>query len=401
MTKIDPGAIIVRQSPAFRDPVIVPINMYPVRIARAENDILFTEDGQRCIDMFSAHGTTWLGHGNRDITARIVEQLDKVWVTGGLETPVSIEAKVMVESFFPSSHELCGLYSTGMEAAEFAIRIARVVTKRNGVIGFEQSMHGKSLATAYLGWDNKDNLQLPDFYRIPFVQSCPEKEILRQLIAILESRPVSAVFVEPLQGIGGAYMASNAFYQEVSRLCLQNHVLLVFDEILTGFHKTGREFFFSELGFIPDIVLIGKALGNGFPVSGVVVNKKYPVQKAMLPGSTFSGNPLASAAVLATLRQMRSMDLPEKVASIEKTILENFGSLKEIGIACRGKGALWIVELPPGLNIDEIVANVYRRGVLVSHSSCHLRILPAATIEMSNLERACSVIKEELVRAST
>ena len=401
MTKIDPGAIIVRQSPAFRDPVIVPINMYPVRIARAENDILFTEDGQRCIDMFSAHGTTWLGHGNRDITARIVEQLDKVWVTGGLETPVSIEAKVMVESFFPSSHELCGLYSTGMEAAEFAIRIARVVTKRNGVIGFEQSMHGKSLATAYLGWDNKDNLQLPDFYRIPFVQSCPEKEILRQLIAILEIRPVSAVFVEPLQGIGGAYMASNAFYQEVSRLCLQNHVLLVFDEILTGFHKTGREFFFSELGFIPDIVLIGKALGNGFPVSGVVVNKKYPVQKAMLPGSTFSGNPLASAAVLATLRQMRSMDLPEKVASIEKTILENFGSLKEIGIACRGKGALWIVELPPGLNIDEIVANVYRRGVLVSHSSCHLRILPAATIEMSNLERACSVIKEELVRAST
>ena len=127
MTKIDPGAIIDTQSPAFHDPVIGAINMYPVRIARAENDILFTEDGQRCIDMFSAHGTTWLGHANRDITAPVAEQMEKVWVTGGLETPVSIEAKVMVESFFPSSHELCGLYSTGMESAEFAIRIARVV----------------------------------------------------------------------------------------------------------------------------------------------------------------------------------------------------------------------------------------------------------------------------------
>ena len=401
MTKIDPGAIIGHQSPVFRDPVIGPINMYPVRIARAENDILFTEDGQRCIDMFSAHGTTWLGHGNRDITAPVAEQIEKVWVTGGLETPVSVEAKVMVESFFPSSHELCGLYSTGMESAEFAIRIARVVTKRNGVIGFEHSMHGKSLATAYLGWDNKDNLQLPDFYRIPFVQSCPEKEILRQLIGILESRPVSAVFVEPLQGIGGGHMASHRFYQEVARLCLQKHVLLVFDEILTGFYKTGREFFYSELGFVPDIVLIGKALGNGFPVSGVVVDRKYPILKEMFPGSTFSGNPLASAAVLATLRQMRSMDLPEKVARIEKTIIGHFRSLKEIGVVLRGKGALWIIELPSGLNAGDIAANIFRCGVLVSYSGCQLRILPAATIEMSNLESACSVIKEELVRACT
>lgn len=401
MTKIDPRAIIVHQSPAFRDPVIVPINMYPVRIARAENDILFTEDGQRCIDMFSAHGTTWLGHGNRDITARIAEQLDKVWVTGGLETPVSIEAKMMVESFFPSSHELCGLYSTGMESAEFAIRIARAITKRNGVIGFEQSMHGKSLATAYLGWDNKDNLQLPDFYRLPFIQSCSEKEILRQLKGILESHSISAVFVEPLQGVGGAYMASNAFYQEVSRLCLRMNVLLVFDEILTGFYRTGREFFFSELGFVPDIILIGKGMGNGFPVSGVVVDRKCPIQKEMFPGSTYSGNPLASAAVLATLRQMRSMDLPRKVARIEKTIIENFRSLQGIGMVLRGIGALWIVELPPGLNIEDIAAKIYRRGVLVSYSGCQLRILPAATIEMSNLERACSIIKDELVRTCT
>lgn len=375
--------------------------MYPVRIVNAENDILITEDGKRCIDMFSAHGTAWLGHGNRDITGPVSEQIEKVWGTGGLDTPVSIEAKVMVESFFPSTHELGGLYSTGMEAAEFAIRIARVVTKRNGVIGFAQSNHGKSLATAYLGWDNKDNLHLPDFFRIPFVQTCSEKEILRQLTGILESRPVSAVFVEPLQGLGGAYMASHGFYQEVARLCSKNHVLLVFDEILTGFYKTGPEFFYSELGFVPDIILIGKALGNGFPVSGIVVDKKYSIQKEMFPGSTFSGNPLASAAVLATLRQIRAMDLTEKVAHIEKTIIDQFGSLKEIGVTLRGKGALWVIELPSGLNAGDLAENISKSGVLMSYSKHQLRILPAATIEMSNLESACSIIKSELVRACT
>src|SRR6266581_54933 len=372
--------------------------MHPPRITKAENDILFAENGRSYIDFFSAHGTTWLGHCNKGIAARIAEQLANVWITGGLETAVHIEAKAIVESFFPSSHELVALYSTAMEAAEFALRIARVAKKANGVVGFEQSMHGKSLATAHLGWDNKDRLCIPDFYRLPFVQSCPEGEILKRLKGVLAKDPVSAVFVEPLQGIGGGYRASDQFYQEVSRLCLENDVLLVFDEILTGFYRSGPAFFFSELGFVPDIILIGKAMGNGFPVSEVVVNKKYPIQKEMLPGSTYSGNALASAATLATLQQMKSMDLPQRVSRIEKTIVDSFGPLEELGIACRGKGAMWIAELAPGMNIEEIVGNIVRRGVLVSYSRHQIRILPAVTIEPSNLEKACSVIKDELLR---
>jgi 4-aminobutyrate aminotransferase-like enzyme len=373
--------------------------MKNLRIARAENDILVAEDGGRYIDLFAGHGTVWLGHTNKQIATGIIEQLERVWITGGLETAVAVEAQAMLETFFPPSHGVMCVYSTGMEAAEFALRVARVATGKVGAIGFEKSMHGKSLATAYLGWDNKDHVELRGFFRLPFVQSCGEDEILCRLGEVLTRHPISAVFIEPLQGIGGGYMASDRFYLEVFRLCREHGALLVFDEILTGFYKTGTAFFFSDLGFVPDIVLVGKAMGNGFPVSGVVVSKRYPIQRAMFPGSTYSGNPLAAAAVVATLRQMRSMDLPRLVSRIEKTIVGSLGPLQEIGVALRGKGAMWLIELPPRFNTDAIVARISEGGVLVSHAGSQIRILPAATIEMSNLERACSIIREEVVRA--
>lgn len=373
--------------------------MDQLRITRAKNDLLFDVDGRRYIDLFSAHGTTWLGHANRDITAAVIRQLKKVWITGGLETVVAAEAKEVVESFFPPSHELAALYSTGMEAAEFALRVARVVTRKNGVVGFERNTHGKSLATAYLGWDNRDNLHVPDFHRLPFVPSCPEEQILAQLETLMTSQTLSAVFVEPLQGCGGGHSASKRFYQEAFRLCRDHNVLLIFDEILTGFYRTGTPFFFSELGFVPDIVLIGKALGNGFPVSGVIVDNAYPIRREMLPGSTYAANPLAAAAVLATLRRMRSLELSPKVSRIETIIANGLGPLQEIGIPPRGKGALWVIELPPELNIDKIVVNIYQRGVAVGYAGRYLRILPAATIEPSNLASACSVITSELFRA--
>lgn len=372
--------------------------MHPLCISRAENDILIAEDGQRYIDLFSAHGTTWLGHGNRDIAARIAAQLERVWITGGLETTVFAEAKTMIENLFPPTHGLAALYSTGMEAAEFAMRVARGVTGKTGVVGFENSMHGKSLATSHLGWDNQDGVRLPDIHRLPFVQRCPEDVILRQLEEVLRRHQVSAVFVEPVQGCGSGHAASKRFYGEVSRQCREGNVLVVVDEILTGFYRTGSPFCFSEFGFLPDIVLIGKAMGNGFPVSGVVLDRQWSIRKEMLPGSTYAGNPLAAAAVVATLRQLRGMDLPRTVARIETTVLEGLSCLQDIGVALRGKGALWIIEVPPELDVERIVVGIYRAGVCVGYAGRQIRILPAATIEMENLARGCFIIATELFR---
>ena len=367
------------------------------RVARAENDVLYMDDRHRCIDLFCGHGSVWLGHGNQEIVARVSEQLKGAWNTGGLPTASAAEAAQLIERLFPSSHYAAALYSTGMEAAEFAIRVARVATGRLGVVGFEGSMHGKSMATAYLGWDNRDGLRLPELHRLPFVQTASENQILDQLRQVLSSGGISAVFVEPIQGSNGGRAASPAFYGHMVEMCREFGVVSIFDEILSGFYRTGVPFCFTEIGGVPDVVLIGKSMGNGFPVSGVVLNKRISIESRMLPGSTFAGNPLATAAVAATLNTMRSMPLARMVAAIEQVITAKLCPLREVGVAVRGRGAMWILELPIGQDVREIVARCYGRGVLVGATGRQIRVLPAATIDRANLELACSIIGEQIL----
>lgn len=369
------------------------------RIVRAANDLLFAEDGSRYIDLFSAHGAAFQGHCHPGIAGEIATQLDRVWLAGGLDTDVSAEARVEVERFFPAAYTLAALYSTGMEASEFALRLARVVTGRTGALGFEHSMHGKSLATAYLGWDNRDGVRLPDFHRLPFPERAAEDDVLGALDRSLREQAVGAVFVEPLQGSSGGRMASDRFYREAARLCRERGALLVFDEILTGFYRTGSVFRFQELGLMPDVVLIGKSLGNGFPVSAVIADRRHALDSRMLPGSTFSGNPLACAAVRATLSHLRALDVESRVTAIQKTVTDRLGWLRTTEIALRGQGALWVIELPQSVDMDPLVFGIYGEGVCIGVTGQQLRIMPAATIEPAHLEHACGVVAEHLRKA--
>ncbi len=364
-----------------------------LRVARASNEILTTESGETYVDLFCGSGTVFLGHNNPAILAGLRDQLDRVWNTGILPTAIRTEAQAQVESFFPSSHTLAGLYSTGMEAAEFALRFARVATGRGGLIGFDRSMHGKSLATAALGWWN-DHVTLPDVRRLPYLPECPESEILEQLADALAQKTVAAVFVEPIQGSGGGHAASPAFHQAVSRLCAGHGTLLVFDEILTGFHRTGGPFMFETLGVTPDVVLVGKAMGNGFPVSGVVVSRRHPIEPKMLPATTYAGNPLAAAAVTATLRAMRELSLPSMVAGLEATVRAELAPVQETGAVLRGRGALWILELPTPLDPERVAARILQHRVLVSPMGRSIRLFPPATISDDRLHQACAVIRE-------
>jgi acetylornithine/succinyldiaminopimelate/putrescine aminotransferase len=370
----------------------------PLRIAHASNDLLFTDDGRRFIDLLCGFGTVFLGHCNPAITARVEEQLGRVWTTGRLPTGVAEEAKRLVETFFPSTHHLACLYSTGMEAAEFALRVARAATGRPGVIGFEESTHGKSLATAYLGWEN-DLVSLPGFQRLPFVAKKSEEEILSLIEARLSTRSISAVFIEPVHGSGKGHSASPDFYREISRLCAEHDCLVVFDEILTGFYRNGERFCFEALGLLPDIVLIGKAIGNGFPVSGVVVKRTLPVDAKTLPGSTYSGNPLASAVVAATLTHMRSLDMRGAVARVAKIVTAELGPLARTGMTLRGRGALWILDLPSPVLVPRVVAGIRERGVVVAPAGKCIRLLPPATISMDHLQASCAAVREACLEA--
>jgi acetylornithine/succinyldiaminopimelate/putrescine aminotransferase len=284
-----------------------------------------------------------------------------------------------------------------MEAAEFAIRVARRATGRKEVIGFDRSMHGKSLATARLGWDNKDGVNVPILHRLPYLGTQPESQVLGRLEQKLRSGHISAVFVEPMQGVNGI-LPQPPFLESIIRLARSFKALTVFDEILSGFHRTGKAFLFSGLSVLPSIVLTGKAMGNGFPVSAVAVHSSISIESSMLPGSTFSGNPLAAAAVVGTLNCMQTYDLPGMVRKIEKVIVEALSEVDGQGVCLRGKGAMWVLELDESVDVGAVITNIFRRGVLVNSTRHILRILPAATIRLENLQHACQIVRDEILR---
>jgi acetylornithine/succinyldiaminopimelate/putrescine aminotransferase len=362
-------------------------------IARAENDLLFDRSGQQYIDLLGGGGTCLLGHANRVVGDAIQEQLHRVWISGVVPTPPRSEAVRLIEACFPDKYRVACIYSTGMEAAEFALRVARVATGRSGVVGFRNCMHGKSTVTASLGWPS-DLVNLPDLHSLPYLRECSESEVLSNTERVLAGGTVGSLLLEPLMGSGGGFVATPSLAHGLADLCAKHGALMICDEIFTGFHRTGPRFLHQELGISPDIVLMGKALGNGFPVSAVVVDVRHEIRPEMLPNSTYSGNALGASAIVATLGEMGRLDLAGMVRRIGNTIQRVLSPLQTLGAPVRGKGALWVIELPSASAAAEVGAYLLDRGVMASVAGRFVRLLPAATIAQEHLEQACRIVRE-------
>jgi acetylornithine/succinyldiaminopimelate/putrescine aminotransferase len=357
-------------------------------IVEARNDLLFAADGRVFIDAFCGHGAVLLGHGHPAITAALTSQVEKGWLFGALDSPARQAATARLDALLGEPYGLGGLYSTGMEAAEFALRVAQSHTGRPAALGFDGSMHGKSLATALLGWPKDFAAAQSLIRRLPG----DEASALAACAEALKSGRVGAVFVEPIQASNGGRVPSDGFLVEVGALARRYGALLICDEILTGFHRTGPLFRFQAVGLQPDVVLFGKACANGFPASGVLLRRDIPIRPAMLPGSTFAGNPLAATVVAATLDVMASLDLPGRMAAIGDTIARSLAPLASLGAQVRGLGGLWVIEFPEAESLLPLVTAIYTQGVAVGFHGRQLRLLPPATITDEHLATVCGAI---------
>jgi len=362
-----------------------------LQIVKGRNDILIAADGHEYVDLIAGFGALLLGHCREPIVERVRRQMDDVWLTGRLSVPVIAEAVDLVESRIGSPYRLVQFCSGGSEAVEFAIRIAAVTSGRKAFVGFSGSMHGKSVAASALCW-GRQFVELQNLCTLPFVGTDPEAGILAQLERRLASNDVAALFLELIQGSSGAHEASPAFYRRVGELCREHGTLCIVDEVLTGFYRSGALSFSREMGLSPDILLFGKALGNGFPVAAVLCRAGIEITKPMLPGSTYSGNPLAAAAVAASLSEMTRLDVPSRTAMIHRTAMERLAPLREHGIAIRGRGALWVLELPRGASALQVQKTALSADVLVSVQGQYVRLLPPATISSENLQHALGAV---------
>lgn len=366
------------------------INFGSLSIIAAQDDLLYTSDGRELIDLFNAHGTTWLGHRRAEVRDALARQMDQVWITGGLPTPAVQAMRERVARFLPPGLALASLASTGMEANEQALRVARVHTGRNGALGLAGAMHGKSLATATLGWDNGDGLALPGFHRVAAGPGVDEAQTLAAIDDALGSGRVAALYIEPVHGTSFGWEASPSFYRTVRELTTRHGVLLVYDEILTGCHRTGTAFRCQAHEVAPDVLVFGKALGNGFPVAAIAVRDSLPLVPHMLLGSTYSNNALAATAVDATLACIDGLDAPALVAAIEATVLRHLG-WAAVGEQprLRGCGAMWVVRFDTPEQALGCAVSLLEAGVCVGLHGRQMRLLPALTIAPQRLDQAC------------
>ncbi|GAB6194940.1 aminotransferase class III-fold pyridoxal phosphate-dependent enzyme [Lysobacter xanthus] len=366
-------------------------------IVRGDGSTVHTRDGRALTDLACGFGSVFLGHAHPDVVAPVQHQLGQIWSGGSYPTAIQEEAKHLIADLLPTGFRPCGLYSTGMESVEFALRIAASHTGRNDFVGFACSMHGKSTLTAGLCWENA-SIGSHRAHTLPFVDTVPEADILDRLATLLATGTIAAVLVEPIQGSNGCLHASPSFYQQLIELCRRYGALSIFDEILTGLYRTGPRFRAEMLQAPPDLLVFAKSIGNGFPVSSVAALDHVPLLPGALPGSTFASNSLAAAAVVATLRVMERLPMQQLVADVGATVEQALRPCQVAGIRVRGGGALWALELGPHVEMGPLLQEIHQY-VLVTAQRRFIRVLPAANIDARLLRTACEYIADACIRA--
>jgi len=357
----------------------------PIAFESGEGCWLFDTDGNKYFDTFTGIAVCGLGHTNPAVTRAIRNQAGRlVHCSNIYHIPLQTQL----------GHELCNISgmdnvffsNSGAEANEAAIKIAKRYGHQKGIdspsiIVMENAFHGRTMATLTASGNRKVQAGfeplLSGFIRVPFND-------IQSVENVAKSNPnVVAVFLEPIQGEGGLSIADQEYMTSLRGICDQNDWLLMLDEVQTGNGRTGSYFAYSGYNIVPDVVTTAKGLGNGFPIGACLAKgKAAEVFSPGAHGSTFGGNPLACAAALAVIEQIktekldqRAIELGNKIQQILKENLESASYVTSI----RGKGLMIAIEMDNPC--PELVPLAKAAGLLINITSEKIiRLLPALTM---------------------
>ncbi len=344
-------------------------SMHPRFIIRAENAELWDVEGKRYIDFASGIAVLNVGHNHPKVMARVREQFEAFTHTAFQVNPyeVYIELAERLNALAPgAAPKKTILFTTGAEAVENAVKIARAYTKRTAVIAFKGAFHGRTLMTLALTGKVAPYKEgfgpfPPEVFHAPYpipYHGVSEEDSLAALDALfktdVEPQRVAAMIIEPVQGEGGFYAASPAFLKQLRSLCDQHGIVLIADEIQTGFARTGKMFGIEHAGIEPDLMTVAKSMGGGLPISGVI--GKAEIMDAPAAGGlggTYGGPPAACAAALAVLDVIKEEKLCARAQAIGALIEERLTKLQRNNkISCIGDvrrlGAMVAMELAEG-----------------------------------------------------
>ncbi len=375
---------------------------FPVAWERASGATVIDADGNRYTDLTSAFGVANVGHSNAAVRAAITEQAGKmIHGMGDLHPPeVKVRLLERLAAIAPGDLSKSYLASAGAESVEFALKTAYLRTGKAGVVAYHGAYHGLTLgALAVIGIDKFRLPFEPLVARTATLIDFPRDDAeaaLAALRALLErDRSIGAVLIEPIQGRAGIILPPPGYLGGVRALCDAFEVVLIFDEIYTGFARTGTMFACEDEGVIPDIMCIGKALAGGAPLSAAigrphVIDAWAPSSGEALHTSTYLGNPLACAAALATIDEIERRALIERSRNLGGALGERLQQLRRLpdvpGV--RGRGMLWGVEFGDAAFLVELVQRALRDGLILLPSGIEgnvLTIAPPLVIEENEL----------------
>ena len=405
--------------------------LIPVYIERAQNAEVWDVDGKRYIDLGSGLAVVNTGHNHPRVQAAAQAQLEKFSHTCLTVTPYApaVELAEKLNTLAPGdSPKKTILVTTGAEAVENAVKIARSYTGRPGVIAFNGGYHGRTNLT--LGLTGRVEPYKRGFgpfpgeiYHVPFPNAYHGVSVEASLAALamlfsveIEAAQIAAIIIEPIQGEGGFYQAPADFLQALRRLCDQHGIVLIFDEIQSGFARTGKMFACEHAGIEPDLITLGKGIAGGFPLAGVV--GKAEIMDAPDPGGlggTYGGSPIGCAAALAVLSVIEDEQLCDRAAQLGERIMSRLRRLQSrhphsIG-EVRHVGAMIAMELvhdgdanqPNPELTAELVVEATRQGVILVSCGIRgnvIRLLPPLTITDALIDESMDLL-DNIVNALT
>jgi len=410
----------------------------PIAFESAKGSTVKDVDGNIFIDFLSGCGVLNMGHNNPDILREIKKSSDTIMHI--LDFPTKIKINFMKQLLFSLPKKLKNKYRvnfggpTGSDAVESAIKLARINTGRHTIISFQGAYHGMTMGalsvTSKVSHRKKVNPLIPGVHFMPY-GSCyrcsmgrDSKKCNFECVHFLKNaleNPYSgidkpaAIIIEPIQGEGGTYIPPKGWLEKVTEIARKNKIIVIFDEIQTGFYRTGKLFSFEYTNAIPDIITISKGIGGiGFPLSLILLRKEIDVWNSGTHIGTFRGNQLGMAAGLSALKLVKRLHIEKHIMKIEKLFLEELKTIQKkskfIG-EVRGKGMMFGIEYVKNKSTKEPFSKLakkirrvcYENGLLVEIGGYYdnvIRFLPPLVSTEKIIKNGLGIFKKANILAS-
>jgi acetylornithine/N-succinyldiaminopimelate aminotransferase len=366
--------------------------LYDIEPIRAQGEFLWDSKGERYIDLYGGHAVISIGHSHPHYVHKITEQLSKIgFYSNSVHIPLQIELAEKLGAISAYDNYKLFLINSGAEAVENALKLASFKNGKKNVLAFSKAFHGRTSAAV----EATENLaiQAPinknghvTFHTLNKLEGLEEHFVKGEL---------SSVIIEGIQGVGGVNVPSTEFMKTLRGLCNKHKVVLILDEIQSGYGRSGMFFAHQHYNIKADIITMAKGMGNGFPLGGILISPEFEASYGLL-GTTFGGNHLACAAAVAVLDVIKEEDLIANASRLGETFINELKSLPAI-VEVRGKG------LMIGIEFDYAV-EALRKNLLFKHkvftgnasNKNTIRLLPTLNIQPSSLEYFLEALKKEM-----